>query len=54
MPWSASQKDGEDYVTGTTDVLGQVSLDFLPVSTGTAVLTVTGKNLRADGRVPFR
>lgn len=38
-------KDGEDYVFGTTDVAGQVNLPFLPVSPGTAVVTVTGKNL---------
>ncbi len=38
-------KTGEDHVYATTDALGQVSLDFLPVSTGTAVMTVTGKNL---------
>ncbi len=38
-------KAGEDYVFGTTDALGQINLDFLPVSPGTAVLTVTGKNL---------
>lgn len=38
-------KDGEDHVYGTTDVLGQVTLDFLPVSPGTAVMTVTGENL---------
>ncbi len=38
-------KDGEDYAYGLTDALGQVSLDFLPASTGTATLTVSGKNL---------
>ncbi len=38
-------KDGEDYVQGTTDGAGIVNLDFLPVSPGTAEMTVTGKNL---------
>ncbi|MBE0567099.1 MAG: VCBS repeat-containing protein [Krumholzibacteria bacterium] len=38
-------KDGEDWAVGLTDAGGQVSLDFLPVSTGQADLTVSGVNL---------
>jgi len=38
-------KAGESYVYGLTDALGMVELDFLPISTGEATLTVTGKNL---------
>jgi hypothetical protein len=38
-------KDGEDYVYDVTNASGDVSLPFIPVSAGNAVLTVTGKNL---------
>ncbi len=38
-------KEGESHVYGMTDALGKVDLDFLPISPGTATLTVTGKNL---------
>lgn len=38
-------KDGESSVLGVTDALGQVTLDFLPTSPGTAELTVSGGNL---------
>jgi len=35
----------EAFTVGFTDGAGHVALDFLPVSTGQAVLTVTGRNL---------
>ena len=38
-------KAGEEYVFGTTNALGQVTLDVLPESPGSFVMTVTGKNL---------
>ncbi|MCK9996953.1 MAG: T9SS type A sorting domain-containing protein [Candidatus Krumholzibacteria bacterium] len=38
-------KEGESHIYGMTDALGKVDLDFLPISPGTATLTVTGKNL---------
>ncbi|MFT7699831.1 MAG: hypothetical protein ACI8S7_001664, partial [Candidatus Krumholzibacteriia bacterium] len=38
-------KDGEDYVYGMTDTTGEVTVDFLPVSPGNAVMTITGKNI---------
>jgi hypothetical protein len=38
-------KDGESHVYGQTDALGQIDLNFLPTTTGSATLTVTGKNL---------
>jgi hypothetical protein len=39
------QKAGEDYVFGVTNGIGQINMEFLPVSPGNAMLTVTGKNL---------
>ena len=41
-------KADESHVNGLTDALGMVELDFLPLSTGEATLTVTGKNLAMD------
>jgi len=38
-------KEGESHVYGLTNGSGEVTLDFLPKSTGNATLTVTGKNL---------
>jgi len=38
-------KGDEDYECGTTDASGQVDLEFLPLSGGEAVVTVTGVNL---------
>ena len=38
-------KGTESHVYGLTDAAGQVALDFLPVTTGNATLTVTGENL---------
>ncbi|MFO7610505.1 MAG: C25 family cysteine peptidase [Candidatus Krumholzibacteriia bacterium] len=38
-------KDGEEWAVGLTDAGGQVDLDVAPVSTGQAVVTVTGLNL---------
>ncbi len=39
------QKAGQDLVQGLTDALGQVTLPFLPTSSGSAVVTVTGRDL---------
>ncbi|MBU8871922.1 MAG: VCBS repeat-containing protein [Gemmatimonadales bacterium] len=38
-------KDGDDFAYGTTDALGQISLDFLATSQGPVELTVSGQNL---------
>lgn len=38
-------KDGENYETGVTDALGQVSLNLHALSVGQAEVVVTGKNL---------
>ena len=35
-------KEGESHAYGLTNDLGEVVLDFLPVSAGNATLTVTG------------
>jgi hypothetical protein len=43
-------KDDESHAFGFTDALGEVALDFLPISTGDASLTITGKNLVKDVR----
>ena len=38
-------KDGESHARGFTDALGMVNLNLHPTSTGSATLTVSGKNL---------
>ncbi len=44
------QKAGEDLAWGLTDGAGQVTLQVLPTSPGTATLTVTGRNLARNSR----